>query len=119
MRNEMSLIEARRGCRTLTVAVSLSFLFSVTFLSHESLAKPPTAVKELHASKHAPIGFNKSKVCLPQDQIPVQGLSLTEKETSLLGSLCWRPDLETLPLHEVAANSRGVPSGVECDVTNW
>ena len=118
----MSILAARRGYRALTVAVSLNFLISVTLLSRESLAKPRTAVKDVHASEDAqwnPIGYNKSNLCLPQDGIPVQGLSLTEKETSLLGSLCWRPDLESPPLHEAAVNSRGVPPGVECDVTTW
>lgn len=59
--------------------------------------------------------------CAAIVDIPIQGLNLTDQEKAVLSDICWRPELalERRQYTLKSAPSRGVPAGVDCDVTHW
>ncbi len=74
---------------------------------------------EADSHVYFPKGVNKSVSCLPDHQIPVQGVPLTGREWDLLPSLCWRLDRDSNSMLLSSLADRGVPQGVHCNVTTW
>jgi hypothetical protein len=63
---------------------------------------------------------NSALDCLPPSEIPVQGLNLTAREQELLSQLCWpRGYQNELNLPTVTYKGRGIPEGVQCNLTTW
>lgn len=66
----------------------------------------------------SPEGLAKLSKCLPIEQLPTEGKNLTAKEIGLLSTLCWRGDLVG-DGQRLSSVSRGIPRGVNCNVTKW
>ena len=62
-----------------------------------------------------------SSGCAATDLIPIEGLNFTDEEKAVLPDICWRPELVEQSRKQglTATGNRGVPPGVQCEVTQW